>query len=337
MDYINIFGLRLDIDRVAFTLPIGDGWPVYWYGIIIATGFLLAVIYAMFRAKSFGIDSDKLMTATLVTAVLSVLCGRLYYVLFDPNVSLSDFFRIHDGGLAIPGAIIGAVLFGALMCKIEKIDLLSAFDLMAIGFFIGQAIGRWGNFINQEAYGTFTGSSWFGMTGSKIAEDVGSVQLVHPCFLYESIWCALGFVLLHILSYHRKFKGELGCVYMIWYGVERAVVEGLRTDALKIGSARVTQLLCVAAAIVGVVFLVLGLKMAKKKKVVIGEYENQFDNPDEFDRIENDVGGTVKNDSDNADDADEGGKNSESLGENISASDCENNGKTEDENNGDNN
>lgn len=325
MDYINLFGLRLDIDRVAFTLPIGDGWPVYWYGIIIATGFLLAVIYAMVRAKSFGIDSDKLMTATLVTAVLSVLGGRLYYVIFDPNVPISSFFRIHDGGLAIPGAIIGAVLFGAIMCKFEKIDLLSAFDLMAIGFFIGQAIGRWGNFVNQEAYGTFTGSSWFGMTGSIIAEDVGSVQLVHPCFLYESIWCALGFVLLHFLSYRRRFKGELACVYMIWYGFERAIVEGLRTDALEIGEARITQILCAVVCVAGIVLLIVGLNRVKKKKLAVGsgEYVNQFGDPDELIDDENVKAQSVS-------DGEENG-NAEYNPE------IENNNKTEDESNGDNN
>ncbi len=281
MHYIYFFGLQIDVNPVAFSLPFNGGWNVYWYGIIITLGFLAAVIYGMKRAKSFGIDPDKLLTAIIFTAVLAILCGRLYYVIFDANMNFSQFINIHDGGMAIPGAILGAVGFGALFCKIEKIDILSAFDLMAIGFFIGQCVGRWGNFINQEAYGTFTGSSWFGMTGDVIARDMGSTQLVHPCFFYESIWCLLGFVLLHVLSYRRKFKGELGAIYMIWYGFGRFIIEGLRTDALTIGNARVTQWLMAAAVVCGIILLILGLSKVKNPTVRAKAYSNVFDSIDE--------------------------------------------------------
>ena len=286
MHYINFFGLELTVNPIAFTIPIGGGWNVYWYGILITLGIALAVIYGLKRAKSFGIDPDKLMTAILVTLVGAVLSARLYYVIFMESMPITDFFKIHDGGLAIPGALIGAVAIGFIMCKIEKIDVLSAFDLMSIGFFIGQSIGRWGNFVNQEAYGTFTGSTWFGMSGDKITEAMGSAMPVHPCFFYESIWCALGFLLLHIISYRRKFKGELGCIYMIWYGFGRFIIEGLRTDALMLGAVRVTQWLMLIACIAGAVLLIIGLKNDKAKNNPENKkvYENVFgtlDNDDE--------------------------------------------------------
>lgn len=285
MHYINFFGLELTVNPIAFTIPIGGGWNVYWYGILITLGIALAVIYGLKRSKSFGIDPDKLMTAILVTLVGAVLSARLYYVIFMESMPITDFFKIHDGGLAIPGALIGAVVIGFIMCKIEKIDVLSAFDLMSIGFFIGQAIGRWGNFVNQEAYGTFTGSTWFGMSGDKITEAMGSAMPVHPCFFYESIWCALGFLLLHIISYRRKFKGELGCIYMIWYGFGRFIIEGLRTDALMLGAVRVTQWLMLIACIAGAVLLIIGLKTAKAKNNPENKkvYENVFGNLDDDD------------------------------------------------------
>ncbi|MGN0114961.1 MAG: prolipoprotein diacylglyceryl transferase [Acutalibacteraceae bacterium] len=287
MHYINFFGLELTVNPIAFTIPIGGGWNVYWYGILITLGIALAVIYGLKRAKSFGIDPDKLMTAILVTLVGAVLSARLYYVIFMDSMPITDFFKIHDGGLAIPGALIGAVAIGFIMCKIEKIDVLSAFDLMSIGFFIGQAIGRWGNFVNQEAYGTFTGSTWFGMSGDRITEAMGSAMPVHPCFFYESIWCALGFLLLHFISYRRKFKGELGCIYMIWYGFGRFIIEGLRTDALMLGAVRVTQWLMLIACIAGAVLLIIGLKKAKAKNNPENKkvYENVFGSLDDDDEI----------------------------------------------------
>lgn len=298
MHYINFFGLELNINPVAFTIPIGDGWNVYWYGILITLGIALAVIYGLKRAKSFGINPDKLINAILVTLIGAILSARLYYVIFTDKMPITDFFKIHDGGLAIPGALIGAVAIGFIMCKIEKIDVLSAFDLMSLGFFIGQAVGRWGNFVNQEAYGTFTGSTWFGMSGDKITEAMGSAMPVHPCFFYESIWCALGFLLLHIISYRRKFKGELGCIYMIWYGFGRFIIEGLRTDALYIGAVRVTQWLMLAVCIAGAVLLIIGHKKINDKnkpenKVV---YENLFGETEDVDNAETDGNFAEKSD-----------------------------------------
>ena len=264
METVNIFGLEFDYYRY-FTIP-GTDFKIYWYGVLIAIGFALALIYGLKRAKSFGISSDRLIDCIIVTAPCAILGARFYYVLFY-NHDFSTFFDFRDGGLAILGAVIVAVIVGALMCKLRKVNILSALDLAALGFLIGQAIGRWGNFINQEAFGTATGSDWFGMTGNIIVEKTGSTALVHPCFLYESLWCFIGFLLLHFLSKKRAFNGQIAALYMVWYGLGRAVIEGLRTDSLMIGDfIRVSQLLSILMVIAGAIWLAVGLSWAKRKK-----------------------------------------------------------------------
>lgn len=260
---ITIFGINMTIDGIAFTLPIGkNGWPIYWYGIIIAVGFLLAIVYGMKNAKRFNIDVDKMLDVILVTTPVSIVFARLYYILFDPNRGDApiEFFSA-DGlsGIGIYGAVIGAFACGAVMCKIKKIKVLDMFDLAAIAFLIGQGIGRWGNFTNQEAFGTPTGSSWWGMTSENVMYDFAKngldyTALAHPCFLYESIWCIAGFFLLHHLSKKRRFSGEITLFYCVWYGFERAIIENFRTDSLILwGKLRVSVvvsvILCVGAAI----------------------------------------------------------------------------------------
>lgn len=257
---VTIFGIHLKIRPVAFTLPIGKGgWDIYWYGIIIATGFLLAVIYGSKNAKRFGISFDKILDVVLVTAPVSILCARLYYVLFDGErlSGISDFFGFGSNsgfsGLAIYGGVIGAAVCGALMCKFKKINILDALDLASVGFLIGQGVGRWGNFMNQEAYGSFTGSNFWGMQSERTLTEMGE-GLVHPCFLYESIWCIAGFFLLNHLSKRRKFSGETALYYCAWYGFGRAIIELLRTDSLMLGPVKVSCLLscllCVSALVV---------------------------------------------------------------------------------------
>lgn len=261
---IQIFGITVTINPVAFTIP-GIEWKVYWYGIIIALGFILAVLYCFNKAKSFNINADRLLDCVLVTAPVAVICARLYYVIFN-GTPFSEFFNIHEGGLAILGAVIGTAITGTVMCKARGVDILSALDLTALGFLIGQGVGRWGNFVNQEAYGTWTNSSWFGMTGDRIEAEMGEGLLVHPCFLYESIWCLLGFVILHFLSKQRKFNGQIAVSYMIWYGFGRFIIESFRTDSLYIGTLRVSQIVCVLMVVTGAVLLGIGLKKASEKK-----------------------------------------------------------------------
>ena len=265
---IVLFGITFNINPVAFTIP-GLNWSIYWYGIIIACGFLLALISGYINAKKVEIDFDKVLTALYVVLPASIVCARLYYMIFAGQ-KITDFFNF-DGrgfsGLAIYGGVIGAAISSCIMCKILKIKLLDAADITAIGFLIGQGVGRWGNFINQEAYGTFTGSEWFGMTGGRIASDLGTSALVHPCFLYESLWCILGFILLSFYINKRKFKGEMALLYCVWYGTERFFVEGLRTDSLPLGNIRVSQLLSLIIVVFALIVLTYKYVKIHKAKV----------------------------------------------------------------------
>ncbi len=255
---VTIFGIELTLNPIAFTLPFGSGWDIYWYGIIIALGFMLAIIYGIKYAARFNVDADRMLDVIIVTTPVSILCARTYYVIFDgvKCESFSDFLGFGSGngfsGIAIYGSVIGAFACGAIMCKIKKIKILDMFDLAATAFLIGQGIGRWGNFVNQEAYGTFTGSSWWGMQSNRTISELGE-GLVHPCFLYESIWCILGFFVLNHFSKKRHFSGEITLLYCIWYGFERSIVENLRTDSLMLGNIRVSVLvsivICLAAAV----------------------------------------------------------------------------------------
>ncbi|MEE0945690.1 MAG: prolipoprotein diacylglyceryl transferase [Acutalibacteraceae bacterium] len=281
---ITIFGITLTINPVAFTIPIGSGWPIYWYGILIGTGCLLALIYGMKYATRFNIDKDRMLDVVLVTIPVAILCARAYYCIFD-NVSgtrissLKEFFGFGQAGgfsgLAIYGGVIGAFVCGALMCKLRKIKILDMFDLAALGFLIGQAIGRWGNFTNQEAYGTFTGSAFWGMQSDTTIREMGE-GLVHPCFLYESLWCIIGFVILHIISKKRKFSGQIFLMYGAWYGFGRFFIEGIRTDSLTIGKIRVSQLVA-ALAFIACVSLLVYLFSKSKRVYETMPYETLFD------------------------------------------------------------
>lgn len=279
---VEIFGLQFTINPVAFTLPIGkNGWDVYWYGIIIALGFLLAVVYALiYNEKRFGINTDKMLDVVLVTVPVAILCARAYYVIFD-GVKLGgikDFFGFGDSsgfaGIAIYGGVIGAFLCGALMCYIRKVNILDMFDLASVGFIIGQGVGRWGNFINQEAYGTFTGSDWWGMQSSRTIMEMGE-GLVHPCFLYESVWCIIGFFVLNAVAKKRRFKGQVFLSYIVWYSFARFFIEMLRTDSLMIGKIRVSCLVS-ALIFIGAAIILVVLFNKNKQQVNEGEYETVF-------------------------------------------------------------
>ena len=230
------------------------GWRVYWYGVIVALGFLLAVLYCMKRTKDYGITQDDLVDMLICAVPLAVICARLYYVIFyrdsdgtnpyfDGSHDLLDLVQIWNGGLAIYGGVIGGVLGCALAAKLKKLPFRVLADLGGLGLLIGQAIGRWGNFTNREAHGTDTTLPWrMGL------EYSFKTFYFHPTFLYESLWNVLGFVLLHFWSKkRRKFDGETFLLYVIWYGIGRAMIEGLRTDSLFVGSTnlRVSQLIAI--------------------------------------------------------------------------------------------
>ena len=286
---VTIFGIDINLNPVAFTLPIGDGWKVYWYGILIALGFLGALIYAYTNYKRFNLDMDRAIDVVLVTLPVAILCARAYYVIFDGEKleSFADFFGLGNGqgfaGLGIYGGVIGAFVTGFIMCKIRKVKFTDMFDIAAIGFLIGQGIGRWGNFVNQEAYGAFTGSSWWGMQSDITIMEMGH-GMVHPCFLYESIWCLTGFVVIHFLSKKRKFSGEVFLMYLAWYGFGRAIIETLRTDSLMIGPFKVSLLLGILLCAASITLIVVIRKKLKEKDTV---YENVFD--EEIEEVEENV------------------------------------------------
>ncbi len=288
-----LFGIKFKINPVAFNLPIGEGWDIYWYGIMIGLGFLAALLYAFYTAKRYEINVDRMLDVALITTPLAILCARAYYVIFDGEKldSFADFFGLGNGrgvsGLAIYGGVIGAFLFGAIACKIRKVNILDMFDLAATCFILAQGIGRWGNFFNQEAYGTFTGSDWWGMVSNRTMYEMGSSSLVHPCFFYEFIWCITGFILIDRIGRNRKFKGQLVLSYGIWYGFGRGFIELLRTDSLYIGSLRVSSLLSFTVAILfgAIMFMTL-----KKQKTVVAEsgYSSMFEYENNSGEIEND-------------------------------------------------
>ena len=258
-------GLEMEINRVAFTV---FGVPIYWYGVCIALGLLLGMLYAFRYAKSYGIDADRMVDVIFASTIAAIIGGRAYYVATAPfeYQSIWEMIDIRLGGIAIYGGIIAAFAMGALMCRVRKVPILPMFDLAAQGFLIGQCLGRWGNFFNQEAFGGNTTLPW-GMISESTQQYLQAVQEtlaaqgmtvdpsmpVHPTFLYESIWCGLGFLLLWRYSKHRRFHGEMTLLYIMWYGFERFFVEGLRTDSLMVGNVRISQAvaaLSVAAALV---------------------------------------------------------------------------------------
>ena len=227
---------------------------IYFYGIIIACGLVLAVLYCMNRSKEFGIQEDDILDGVLWVTPFAICCARAYYCIFAWHEYAADpisVLYIWNGGLAIYGGVIGALIGVSVLCKLKKIKLPTMLDLVLLGFLIGQFIGRWGNFMNREAFGAPTDSFLrMGLYNTL----TGQTEYYHPTFLYESVWNLCGFVLLHFLSKRRKYDGQIALCYAAWYGLGRCIIEGLRMDSLYWGSFRVSQVLagisCVAAVIV---------------------------------------------------------------------------------------
>ena len=276
-------GIDFDVPSVAFTIGNHD---VKFYGLIIAFGFTLAVLYGGRGAYKWKMSLDGMTDVLIWGTIFGIIGARIYYVAFQWDYySMPEHFKeipmIWNGGIAIYGGIIGA-LFGAVIgCKIGKIDYLNLLDLGALGLLIGQGIGRWGNFFNQEAFGSNTTTALFRMWSPKIQETLveTSAELaekgmtvdpnlpVHPTFLYESVWCLLSFLILHIIvNKKREFKGEIFMLYCVLYGAERMVVEGMRTDSLYIGatSIRVSQLLSAIIVVVALAFFIYFMIRCKK-------------------------------------------------------------------------
>ena len=253
-DYTSIFlpfiGLEVNPGRGFDIGPL----TINYYGLIIACGLLLAVLYGCKRCKQFGLSEDDLLDGVLWVTPFAILCARLYYVAFRWETYAENpisILYIWEGGLAIYGGVLGAIAGIVVFCRSKKIKVAALLDVVALGFLIGQSIGRWGNFINREAFGAAT-DSFFRM--GLLNRRTGLWEYYHPTFLYESVWNLIGFLLLHKLSKRRRYDGQIALGYAAWYGLGRALIEGLRVDSLYWGPFRVSLVLaalsCVAAVAV---------------------------------------------------------------------------------------
>ena len=213
------------------TLALGP-LTIHYYGLIIAIGLMLAVVYACRRCSQFGIKQDDLLDGVLWVTPFAILCARAYYCIFswaDYAENPISVLYIWNGGLAIYGGVLGATVGVLVLCRVKKIKIGALLDMVALGFLIGQSIGRWGNFVNREAFGAATELPW----RMRLWTSATTYMDVHPTFLYESLWNVIGLLLLYfVVSRARRFDGENTCFYFIWYGLGRFWIEGLRTDSL---------------------------------------------------------------------------------------------------------
>lgn len=289
MSYISFPGLGIEpfhLDKVAFTL---FGHPIAWYGILITCGMIFAVLYAVHIGKFEGISSDDMIDLAFFIIICGVLGARLYYILFKlDNYIVTDaggFFKnllqtlknmisIWEGGLAIYGGVIAGLITAYVFARRRKIKFLKLFDILAPCVLIGQVIGRWGNFINMEAYGSETSLPWrMGILYSYADNGIWDVEkYVHPTFLYESLWNLTALVLLLIFYKKKKFDGQYFCSYLIWYGLGRMMIEGLRTDSLMLGNLRISQGVGFLSLLLGAVLTVYFLKKTKKSSEADSDY-----------------------------------------------------------------
>ena len=254
MNYTSIsfpsFGITVDPPRSFSLGPL----TIHLYGLVIAVGLMLAVLYCCRRCKEFGLKEDDILDGVLWITPFAIVCARIYYVVFswqDYAANPISVLYIWEGGIAIYGGVLGAVLGIAVFCRIKKLKMATVLDLVLLGFLIGQSIGRWGNFFNREAFGAPT-ETFFRM--GLMNSVTGQWEYYHPTFLYESVWNLVGLVLLHFLSKKRRYDGQVALGYAAWYGLGRTFIEGLRMDSLDWGSFRVSQVLaavsCTAAVCV---------------------------------------------------------------------------------------
>ncbi len=291
MHIISFPGLGIgpfSIDPVAFSVFSRD---IRWYGIIIMTGILLATLYAIYRANQNNISTDSLLDFVIFVVPSGIICARLYYVLtnLESYRTFYDAIAIWNGGIAIYGAVIGGIIAIVLVAKFKKIKLPLILDIFAPAVMIGQLIGRWGNFVNAEAYGILNEIDLLGFkiatpsfTDNYIFRMVienpgnGSVIAVHPTFLYESLWNLLGFIIINAYFNKKKFDGEITLMYLSWYGLGRFFIEGLRGDSLYVGQLRISQLLGLVCFVAGVITLIVLHSRAKKRAERLDEYLLQF-------------------------------------------------------------
>lgn len=262
--------------------PLGfqiGSFEVRFYGLIIAIGMVLSVIYGLKRSRQFGLKQEDILDGFLWIMPVSVICARLYYCILEwgqYKANPISVLHVWEGGLAIYGAVLGAALCVILFSKIKKVRLAAVLDLVALSFLIGQCIGRWGNFFNREAHGSVT-DFFLGM--HMYSDSTYTTDTYHPTFLYESLWNLAGFILLHFLSKKRKYDGQIALGYVAWYGLGRTFIEGLRTDSLYFmrevlgDKVRFSQVLAAVSCIIAVVVLVLKYFHPPKKELFVAEQE----------------------------------------------------------------
>jgi len=282
--------LGIEIDPAKGFLLFGK-LNIHFYGVIIACGLLLAVIYGLRRSRQFGLKQDDILDGVLCIVPIAIVCARLYYVVFEWDTYKADpisMLYIWKGGLAIYGGVIGAALSVIVFCKIKKVSLGAVLDLVALGFLIGQSIGRWGNFFNREAYGAVTDSFLkMGLMLNADGDPITQMQFYHPTFLYESLWNAAGFVALHFLSKKRQYDGQIALGYVAWYGLGRTLIEGLRTDSLyifkeQLGEVlRVSQLLAAISCVIAAAILIFQLfRSHDQSKLFVNRVAAQEEDPE---------------------------------------------------------
>ncbi len=279
VQFPGLWGLEIPVKREAFEIL---GLPIYWYGIIIAFAFLVAVLLGIRDSRKFDLEPDNIIDLFIVAAPVAIIGARLYYVIFswgDFKNNPIDIFNIRIGGLAIYGGIIGAIISAAIFARVKKIEVFKLFDFGAPYLVLGQAIGRWGNFVNREAFGTNTTLPW-GMTSSSIQSELARLKMegmsvnpdlpVHPTFLYESLWDLAVFFILIWYRKRKKINGEVFFLYMVLYGIGRFFIEGIRLDSLYIGNLRVSQMLAFLFVILfGMLFILRRMKAAKMHEEVV--------------------------------------------------------------------
>lgn len=257
------------MEKVALDLgPI----QIYWYSIFIFIGMLVACFLIYKEAKKRGIEEDFLVNLTFNTIIIGIIGARLYYVLFNFSYYLDnpvEIFQIWNGGLAIHGGIIAGLLFIIYYCKKHEVNLWKILDIIVVGLIIAQAIGRWGNFFNSEAYGPITtaahlkslGIPQFIINGMYILGDYRQ-----PTFFYESVWCLFGFLAMLIIRQYKYLKiGQLTSFYLIWYGIIRFIIEAMRTDSLMLGPLKMAQLVSLVFIVSGIIIFIKSTKTNQKE------------------------------------------------------------------------
>lgn len=248
------------------------GREIAWYGILISLAFIIGFFYSMWRGKKEGIKPDDMIDIALFSIPAAIVGARLYYVVFEIENyhTFYDVIATWEGGLAVYGGIIFGIASAFLVSRYKKISFFNVMDSVSPAIILGQAIGRWGNFMNAEAFGELTDLPWRmsiqgGNSGYNLIE-------VHPTFLYESLWNVTGFVILTLLFKKKKFNGEIFLMYVSWYGFGRMLVEGLRTDSLYLGPVRISQILGGLCFVFGILLLIVMFIRQKNRSLANNEY-----------------------------------------------------------------